>query len=67
LHDHLVKKCSNSEEERNVTSGTPILDAPTTTIFDPPFIPSIVQGWRKHFSFSEARYVYSYVYAEASK
>ena len=36
LRDHLHKNCSNSEEERNATSETPILAAPTTTIVDRP-------------------------------
>jgi len=36
LRDHQDKKCSNSEEERNATSETPILAAPTTTIVDRP-------------------------------
>ena len=36
LRDHQDKKCFNSEEERNATSETPILAAPTTTIIDPP-------------------------------
>jgi len=53
LCDHQDKNCSNSEEERNATSETPMLAAPTTTIVDPPCPESLdIDGGRSRSLFT---------------